>query len=392
MLATQLDLFGAPPKPPAKIRVDEEDTKTVTEDASAIMPPPAEEPAVPVVEAKVPAAPAVQEPPVQENRVSAVGAIHVLMPAGASNTAPVVGVGKATALAVQMPTGISTTRPVPLETPTTEIPAPAEIPADIDAAFEEAVADAEEQAVPQEAALPEASDEAVLEAAIATEAEEIPTEAEAPPTAMETMPSEAEAFALEAEATALEMEQAHVEEEVLPTDEATPTIETEGALQDEELPAEEVEAEVDTLTVVQDEDEHIYQLAPAADSPVADTQEAKEETAAMGVPEDEILFKRQYYTMRETAGMLGLSQSLLRYWESEFTILKPRKNRKGDRYFRPEDIKNLQLIYHLLKVRKFTMEGAREYLKNQRKALDNFEMVQRLERIKHFLQELKTNG
>jgi DNA-binding transcriptional MerR regulator len=96
--------------------------------------------------------------------------------------------------------------------------------------------------------------------------------------------------------------------------------------------------------------------------------------------------------MRETVGMLGLSHSVLRYWENEFTVLKPRKNRKGDRYFRPADIKNLQLIHHLLKVRKFTIEGAREYLKNQNKALDTFEMVQRLERIKHFLQELKENA
>ncbi len=107
------------------------------------------------------------------------------------------------------------------------------------------------------------------------------------------------------------------------------------------------------------------------------------------LPPDEILFKRQYYSMRETAGMFGISHSMLRYWENEFDVLQPRKNRKGDRYFRPIDIKNLHLIYNLLKVRKFTMDGAREYLRHHNKALDTFELVQKLEKLKTFLNELK---
>ena len=111
----------------------------------------------------------------------------------------------------------------------------------------------------------------------------------------------------------------------------------------------------------------------------------------MNIPPDEELFKRQYYTMRETAGMFGISHSMLRYWENEFDVLQPRKNKKGDRYFRPVDIKNLQLIYHLLKVRKFTIDGAREYLRQHNKALDTFELVQKLEKMKLFLQELKTH-
>jgi DNA-binding transcriptional MerR regulator len=109
------------------------------------------------------------------------------------------------------------------------------------------------------------------------------------------------------------------------------------------------------------------------------------------VPEDDILFSKQYYTMRETAAMFGISHSMLRFWEAEFDSVKPKKNKKGDRYFRPADIKQLALIYHLLKVRKFTTSGARDYLRNHNKALDSFELVQKLEKLKAFLQELKTS-
>lgn len=113
--------------------------------------------------------------------------------------------------------------------------------------------------------------------------------------------------------------------------------------------------------------------------------------AQMNVPPDEELFKRQYYSMRETAAMFDISHSMLRYWENEFDVLQPRKNRKGDRYFRPVDVKHLQLIYHLLKVRRFTIEGAREYLRNHNKALDTFELIKKLEKLKSFLLELKAN-
>ncbi len=110
----------------------------------------------------------------------------------------------------------------------------------------------------------------------------------------------------------------------------------------------------------------------------------------LNIPADNALYSRQYYTMRETAAMFNVNQSLLRFWENEFDILKPKKNRKGDRYFRPEDIRNLELIYHLLRVRKFTIEGAKEYLKSKAKSMQTFEMVQRLEKLKLFLQDLKT--
>lgn len=119
-------------------------------------------------------------------------------------------------------------------------------------------------------------------------------------------------------------------------------------------------------------------------------KEMEAEVLSIEVPSDEILFKKQYYSIGEVSRMFKLNSSLLRYWESEFDIIKPRKNRKGDRHFRPEDIKNLKLIHHLLRQRKYTIEGAKSYLKkNKNKVSENFELIQKLERVKQFLLELK---
>ena len=109
------------------------------------------------------------------------------------------------------------------------------------------------------------------------------------------------------------------------------------------------------------------------------------------VPDDEILFQKQYYSIGEVAMMFRENQSLIRYWETEFDILQPRKNRKGDRFFRPVDVKNLVLIYDLLRRRKFTIEGAKDYLKKNKKAEEKFAMIQSLEKIKSFLLELKAH-
>ena len=109
------------------------------------------------------------------------------------------------------------------------------------------------------------------------------------------------------------------------------------------------------------------------------------------VPSDEVLFQKQYYSIGEVAGWFKVNQSLIRYWETEFDILEPRKNRKGDRFFRPVDIKNLQLIYDLLRRRKFTIEGAKEFLKKSKKGDEKFAMIKSLEKIKGFLNELKAS-
>ncbi len=109
------------------------------------------------------------------------------------------------------------------------------------------------------------------------------------------------------------------------------------------------------------------------------------------IPEDEVLFKKQYYSIGEVATMFRENQSLIRYWETEFDILEPRKNRKGDRFFRPIDVKNLVLIYDLLRRRKFTIEGAKDYLKKNKKAEEKFKVIQSLEKVKGFLLELKAS-
>ncbi len=107
------------------------------------------------------------------------------------------------------------------------------------------------------------------------------------------------------------------------------------------------------------------------------------------MPDEETLFSKHYYSMGEVTAMFKENHSLIRYWESEFDILKPKKNGKGDRFFRPADVKNLYLIYDLLRRRKFTIEGAREYLKNNKKASEKFTAIQSLEKIKTFFLELK---
>jgi DNA-binding transcriptional MerR regulator len=107
------------------------------------------------------------------------------------------------------------------------------------------------------------------------------------------------------------------------------------------------------------------------------------------IPADEVLFSKQYYTMGEVAEMFRVNQSLLRYWETEFDVLQPRKNKKGDRYFRPVDIKTLHLIYHLLRQSKYTIEGAKEFLKKNKKAKERFEVIEKLQQIKSFLLEWK---
>lgn len=109
------------------------------------------------------------------------------------------------------------------------------------------------------------------------------------------------------------------------------------------------------------------------------------------IPEDEILFQKMYYSIGTVADMFKVNQSLLRFWENEFDILKPKKNGKGDRLFRPEDVKNLKLIYHLLRERKYTLEGAKDFLKHNKKAEQRFTMIESLKKMKGFLNELKAN-
>ena len=102
--------------------------------------------------------------------------------------------------------------------------------------------------------------------------------------------------------------------------------------------------------------------------------------------------KKLYYNIGEVAKAFKVNASLIRFWEKEFDVIQPKKNAKGTRRFTPSDIKNLELIYHLVKERGFTLEGAKTHLKEGKKeTLDNFEIIRKLEGVKAQLLELKAN-
>lgn len=97
-----------------------------------------------------------------------------------------------------------------------------------------------------------------------------------------------------------------------------------------------------------------------------------------------------YYTMGEVAEMFDVNPSLLRYWEQEFDILKPHRNKKGNRLFTPRDVDNIRVIYHLLKERKMKIEVARKYIRDYRKEVDrDTEIAEHLMHIRAILLEIK---
>jgi DNA-binding transcriptional MerR regulator len=97
-----------------------------------------------------------------------------------------------------------------------------------------------------------------------------------------------------------------------------------------------------------------------------------------------------YFTIGEVAEMFEVNASLIRYWEKEFDIIKPAKNKKGNRLFTRQDLENIKIIYHLVKERGFTLQGAREKLsKNKEDVIKSKEVAESLEKIKAFLLELK---
>ena len=100
--------------------------------------------------------------------------------------------------------------------------------------------------------------------------------------------------------------------------------------------------------------------------------------------------QRIYYSIGEVAGMFGVNTSLIRFWEKEFDIIRPHKNKKGNRLFTPKDVDNFHLIYHLVIERGYTLQGARSKLKeNPEKLARDFEMVKTLDKMKSFLEALK---
>lgn len=104
----------------------------------------------------------------------------------------------------------------------------------------------------------------------------------------------------------------------------------------------------------------------------------------------ELSADKRYYSIGEVAKAFDVNASLIRFWDGEFDILKPKKNAKGNRMFTPEDIVNLKRIYHLVKERGFTLEGAKTHLKEgKKKSLDNFEIIGKLEKIRAELTNIK---
>lgn len=100
--------------------------------------------------------------------------------------------------------------------------------------------------------------------------------------------------------------------------------------------------------------------------------------------------EKRYYGIGEVAKAFDVNTSLIRFWEKEFDVLKPKKNAKGNRKFTPEDIKNLELIYYLVKERGFTLDGAKIHLKeNKQNTLGRFEIIRKLETVKSELLKIK---
>lgn len=108
----------------------------------------------------------------------------------------------------------------------------------------------------------------------------------------------------------------------------------------------------------------------------------------MAYKEKEI--EKLYYSIGEVAELFNVAPSLIRFWESEFDIIKPKKNRKGNRQFTREDIDNVRTIYHLVKEKGFTLQGAKEMLRNDSQAVrDKMDMIDSLKRVRNFLLEIR---
>lgn len=100
--------------------------------------------------------------------------------------------------------------------------------------------------------------------------------------------------------------------------------------------------------------------------------------------------EKRYYKIGEVAKAFQVNTSLIRFWEKEFSIIKPKKNAKGNRLFTQEDIVNFKLIFNLVKERGFTLEGAKQKLKkNPEGIFNNHEIISRLEAVKQELQKIK---
>ncbi|HPX04874.1 MAG TPA: MerR family transcriptional regulator [Tenuifilaceae bacterium] len=108
------------------------------------------------------------------------------------------------------------------------------------------------------------------------------------------------------------------------------------------------------------------------------------------MPYKEPKIEKLYYTIGEVADMFNVNTSLIRFWEKNFDVIKPHKNKKGNRLFTKEDIENLKLIHHLVKEQGLTLAGAQKKLQeNKDGVVDNFQIIDSLQKIKAMLLEIK---
>lgn len=102
--------------------------------------------------------------------------------------------------------------------------------------------------------------------------------------------------------------------------------------------------------------------------------------------------EKLFYSMGEVAELFDVNQSLIRHWESQFSVLRPKRNKKGNRLFSPQDVENLKLIYHLVKERGMTLDGAKKALRQHRSdggVRRDAELMERLQRIRSLLLEVR---
>lgn len=111
---------------------------------------------------------------------------------------------------------------------------------------------------------------------------------------------------------------------------------------------------------------------------------------SISMPYKEPKVEKLFYSIGEVAQMFNVNTSLIRFWEKEFDIIKPKKNKKGNRLFTKEDIENFHIIYHLVKERGMTLKGARQKMNDNREdAIHNLEVIQSLHNIRRMLLEIK---
>ncbi len=109
------------------------------------------------------------------------------------------------------------------------------------------------------------------------------------------------------------------------------------------------------------------------------------------MPYKEKVIEKKYFSIGEVAEMLNVATSLIRFWETEFDIIKPKKNRKGNRQFTKEDIDNVKLIFHLVKEKGYTLQGAKDLLRSGNETVkEKVDVIDSLKRIKKFLLEIRS--